>query len=97
MMSKEWLNRIEEKQNKYEEIELIKNAIQENIPKSWKRDFESFNGTKKIKLKEVKIMLQKIERCENLDKLKNTQKLLIEILKMYSIYSKRIRPIGMII
>jgi len=96
-MSKEWLNRIEEKQNKYEEIELIKNAIQENFPKSWKRDFESFNGTKKIKLKEVKIMLQKIERCENLDKLKNSQKLLIEILKMYSIYSKRIRPIGMII
>ena len=77
MNSKEWLNRLKvmnnylprmkENQNKYSEEDLIKKIVQENIPNSWQEKFELLDDPKATSLRAVQLILQKIERCENVE------------------------------
>ena len=62
-----YLPQMKENQNKYSEEDLIKKIVQENIPDSWQEQFELLDGPKNTSLRAVQLILQKIERCENVE------------------------------
>ena len=41
--------------------------MQESIPDSWQQKFELLDGPKATSLRAVQLILQKIERCENVE------------------------------
>ena len=64
---------------KYTELELIEKIVWNTIPEAWQRDFEMFDGPRATTMQQVQTILQKVERCENLEKRnektkENTQK-----------------------
>ena len=47
---------------------MIEKLIWNTIPEAWERDFEMFDSPRATTIKQVKTILQKVERCENLEK-----------------------------
>ena len=78
MKSKEWISRLkvinnylprmQRRKQKYTDQELIEKIIWNTIPEAWERDFEMFDGPRATTIKQMQTILQKVERCENLEK-----------------------------